>query len=355
MGNLAEGALRIREGDLIRQSAKRRRVTMQLKILAFCIAMAAAVPLHAADYTMKIGFGTANDIQHQWANWYKEEVEKRSNGRIEVRIFPRAVLGTGPAMMQGTQTGTIEAYTSPTDFFAGIDPRFGVFAIPFMFRGQEHASRVINDPEMNKEILALGRDKGLHGVSVFTYSPSHYFALPPLRSLDDFKGKKLRVNATPAERERMRLLGASAVPMDLPEVIPGIRQGALDGTMSGTAVYVNFKFIDLGKVITQTHDTMIVSIGFLSNVWLEKLPADLRQMVIQVGEEMQPRLAKRAKEIEDQMIERWKQAGGEIVTFSPAELARLRETIAHVGETVTKGNPSVNAFYRRLKAVGEKY
>jgi TRAP-type C4-dicarboxylate transport system substrate-binding protein len=327
----------------------------KLKTLALCLSIGAAAPLHAADFTMKFGFGTANDIQQQWANWYKEEVEKRSNGRIEVKIFPRAVLGTGPAMMQGTQTGTIEAYTSPTDFFAGIDPRFGVFAIPFVFKGQEHASKVINDPAMNKEILALGRDKGLRGVSVYTYSPSHYFAQPPIKTLDDFKGKKLRVNATPAERERMRLLGASAVPMDLPEVIPGIRQGAIDGTMSGTAVYVNFKFIDLGKVITQTHDTMIVSIGVLSNVWLEKLPADLRQMVIQVGEEMQPRLAKRSKEIEDQMIERWKQAGGQIQTFSPAELARLRKAIANVGDAVTKDNPAVNAFYRRMKAVGDKY
>lgn len=328
---------------------------MQLKTLALCLSMAVAAPLQAADFTMKIAFGTANDIQNQWANWYKEEVEKRSNGRIEVKIFPRAMLGTGPSMTQGTQTGTIEAYTSPTDFFAGIDPRFGVFAIPFMFKGQEHASRVINDPELNKEILALGRDKGLRGVSVFTYSPSHYFALKPIRTLDDFKGKKLRVNATPAERERMRLLGASAVPMDLPEVVPGIRQGTIDGTMSGTAVYVNFKFIDLGKVITQTNDTMIVSMGFLSNVWLEKLPADLREMVIRVGEEMQPRLATRAKAIEDEMIGRWKGAGGEIVQFPAPERERLRKAVESVGEAVTKDNPALNAFYRRLKAVGEKY
>jgi TRAP-type C4-dicarboxylate transport system substrate-binding protein len=328
---------------------------MQLKTLALCLSLGAAAPLHAADFTMKFGFGTANDIQHYWANTYKEEVEKRSNGRIEVKIFPRATLGTGPSMTQGTQTGTIEAYTSPTDFFAGIDPRFGVFAIPFMFKGQEHASKVINDPQMNKEILALGRDKGLHDVSVYTYSPSHYFARSPIRSLDDFKGKKLRVNATPAERERMRLLGASAVPMDLPEVIPGIRQGTIDGTMSGTAVYVNFKFIDLGKVITQTNDTMIVSIGFLSNVWLEKLPADLRDMVIRVGEEMQPGLASRSKQIEDDMIGRWKSAGGEIVQYSKAELERLRKTVESVGETVTKDNPAVHAFYRRMKAVGEKY
>jgi TRAP-type C4-dicarboxylate transport system substrate-binding protein len=314
-----------------------------------------AAAVDAADFTMKFGFGTANDVQHQWANWYKEELEARSKGRIEVKIFPRAQLGTGPAMIQGTQVGTIEAYTSPTDFFAGIDPRYGVFAIPFMFKDREHASKVILDPEVNREILTFGRDKGLRPVSVFTYSTAHYFARPPIKSLDDFKGKKLRVNATPAERERMRVLGASAVPMDLPEVIPGIQQGAIDGTMSGMAVYVNFKFNDLGKVLTQTNDTMIVSVGVLSNAWLEKLPPDLRAMVIEIGEKMQPRLNAYSRELEDQMIVKWKGVGGELVRLPDPELARLRTLLTPVGETVTRDNPPVNAFYKRMRTVGEKY
>ena len=55
-----------------------------------------------------------------------------------------------------------------------------------------------------------------------------------IEKVDDFKGKKLRVNATAAERAKMRQLGASAVPMDLAEVIPGLQQGVIDGTSDAT-------------------------------------------------------------------------------------------------------------------------
>ena len=65
---------------------------------------------------MKIGFATMNDIQNQWANWYKEAVEKRSNGRIEVKIFPRGQLGPIASQIEGVQLGTIEAFTTAGGF-----------------------------------------------------------------------------------------------------------------------------------------------------------------------------------------------------------------------------------------------
>ena len=52
--------------------------------------------------------------------------------------------------------------------------------------------------------------------------------------LADFSGKKLRVNATAMEREEMRQLGATAVPMPLNEVLPSLQRGVIDGTMSAT-------------------------------------------------------------------------------------------------------------------------
>ena len=113
-----------------------------------------------------------------------------------------------------------------------------------------HAEKVLLDPAMNQEILALGADKGVQVVSVYTFAPAHYFGKQPLRKLDDFKGKKLRVNATAAERAKMRQFGASAVPMDLSEVVPGIQQGVIDGTMSAAAVYVNLKFMT-SQVLTE--------------------------------------------------------------------------------------------------------
>ena len=319
------------------------------------VAVLFETPVVAADFTMKIGFATMNDIQHQWANWYKEALEARSGGRIAVNLFPRGQLGTIASQIEGLQLGTVEAFTTPADFFAGMDPRFGTFSIPLLFKDTLHAEKVLLDPAMNKEILALGADKGVQVVSVYTFAPAHYFGKQPIRKLDDFKGKKLRVNATAAERAKMRQFGASAVPMDLSEVVPGIQQGVIDGTMSATAVYVNLKFNDIAKVLTEVNDTMIVSVGVVSRPWLAKLPADLRQIVIEEGNKLQARINPQSRVMDESMVKRWREAGGELVKLPDADQARVKQLLSGIGEEVTKDNPSANAFYKRLVATGQKY
>lgn len=324
-------------------------------VIAAAAVTLAALPAVAADFTMKIGFATMNDIQHQWANWYKEALEARSKGKIEVKLFPRGQLGPIASQIEGLQLGTVEAFTTPADFFAGMDPRFGTFSIPLLFKDAAHAEKVLLDPAMNKEILALGADKNVQIVSVYTYAPAHYFGKQPIRSLDDFKGKKLRVNATAAERAKMRQFGASAVPMDLAEVVPGIQQGVIDGTMSATAIYVNLKFIDIGKVLTEVNDTMIVSVGAVSRPWLAKLPADLRAAVLEEGAKLQPRINEHSRVLDQGMVKRWREAGGEMIRLPAADQAKVQQLLSGIGEEVTKDNPNANAFYKKLVATGQKY
>lgn len=309
----------------------------------------------AADYTMKIGFATFKDVQHQWSNWMKEEIEKKTNGRIAVSLFPKSQLGAIPRQIDGVRLGTQQGFVAPADFFAGVDPRFGVFSIPVLFKDKLHAAKVIADPALNKEILALGADKGMENTAVFTHSTAHYLAKNPITKLEDFKGKKFRVNATAAEREKMRRFGASAVPMPLSEVVPALQRGVVDGTQSGTVVYVIFKFNRISKVLTRTDDTLIVSSAVLSQAWLKQLPADLRKIVVETGRSLQTKASEFSHKNENFMIGKWKEAGGSLTTLPAADLSKIRALLADVGEKVTKDNPSLHAFYNKVKATGANY
>ena len=322
--------------------------------LALVAALGSAAPASAADFTMKIGLATLNDIQHQWANWFKEAIEARAGQRLEVKIFPRGQLGTVASHIEGLQFGTIEAFVAPTDFFSGVDPRFSVFSIPLLFKDAVHAEKVLLEPDIQRDILSLGADKGLQVASVFTFAPAHYFGKQPIRSLDDFKGKKLRVNATAAERAKMRQFGATAVPMDLSELVPALQQGVVDGTMSATAVYVNFKFNEIGKTLTEVNDTMIVAVGVLSKAWLDRLPADLRAIVLEEGHKLSARLMAESRAMDEAMVKRWREVGGELVPLPDQDRAKLPQLLGGIGEEVTKSNPAVNSFYKKLKAAAEK-
>ena len=331
-----------------------RRAAARL-LLAAAMAACAAAPAAAAEFVMRFGTATINESQHQYLKYYKEAIEPASNGRIEVQIYPASQLGPIPREIEGVQLGTIEAFITPTDFYVGLEPRYGVFSIPTLFRDMKNAADTLADPELNKEILGLAESKGLVGVGVYVASAADYLAKTPLRSIEDFKGKKFRINATAAERERMRLLGAAAIPMPLTEVVPGLERGVVDGTQSTVSVFVNFKFYDIAKVLTQTDDTVICPIVFFSKVWLDKLPADLRKIVMDEARKLQPRVQEAAYSNTDDSRKQWAEHGGSIIKLAPAEQAKLIATLKPVGEIVTKSNPAVNAFYKKVQAIAAKH
>ena len=130
------------------------------------------------------------------------------------------------------------------------------------------------------------------------------------------------------EREKMKRLGATAVPMPLNEVLPSLQRGVIDGTMSGTSVFVAFKFNDVVKIITVTNDTMLVSLAMVSKVWLDKLPPDLRKIVVDVGRETQVRTHKWEQEFSKTLEAKWEEMGGQMHTLPPEDLAKMKTLLA---------------------------
>jgi len=312
-------------------------------------------PAVAAEFTMKFGTATFNESQHQFIKFYKEALEKASGGRIEVGIYPRSELGPIPRMIDGLQLGTIEAYIGPADFYVGVDPRFGVFSTPMLFKNNDHASDTVLDPAMNDYVLNLGVAKGIQGIGTFGLGSSNYAAKNAIMRLSDFSGKKLRVNATAMEREKMKRLGATAVPMPLNEVLPGLQRGVIDGTMSGTSIFVAFKFNDVVKVITVTNDTMLVSLAVVSKVWLDKLPADLRKMVVDIGHQTQVKTHKWEQDFSKSLEKKWVEMGGQMHTLPPDDLAKMKALLASVGDDVSKDQPAVLETLKKVREVAAKH
>jgi len=335
--------------------------TMLRSALAFAAGVAAlafasvTTPSRAAEFTMKFGTATFNESQHEFIKFYKAALEKATSGRIEVGIYPRSELGPIPRMIDGLQLGTIEAYIGPADFYVGVDPRFGVLSTPMLFKNNDHASATVLDPALNGTILNMAVAKGIQGIGTFGLGSSNYAAKQPILRLADFSGKKLRVNATAMEREKMKRLGATAVPMPLNEVLPGLQRGVIDGTMSGTSVFVAFKFNDVVKTITVTNDTMLVSLAVVSKVWLDKLPPDLRKAVIDVGHETQLKTHKWEQEFSKGLEKKWVEMGGQMHTLPAEDLAKMKTLLQSVGEDVSKDQPVVLETLKTVRAVAAKH
>src|SRR3984893_13272082 len=316
--------------------------------------LAPIAPACAADFVMKIGTATINETQHQFIKFYKEEVEKASGGRIEVQVYPASQLGPIPREIEGVQLGNIQGFIGPVDFFVGIDPRFGVFSAPLLFKNDANAEATIHDPAIQKAMFDLAAPKRMVGLATLSIGASDYGAKKPILRLADFSGKKLRSNGTELERQKMAKLGATGVGMPLSEVMPALDQGTIDGTISGLSVFVGFKMNDLIKVVTVTNDTFINSIVVVSKAWLDTLPPDLQKIVVDSGAPVQAKTQAWEFDFNKQLEQQWTALGGTVHKLSGDDLAKMKTLLAPVADDATKDQTAVHDMLQMVRAAAAK-
>jgi TRAP-type C4-dicarboxylate transport system substrate-binding protein len=325
-----------------------------IAFVAAFVCLAGVFPAAAADFVMKFGTATINETQHQFIKFYKEQVEQASGNRIEVQIYPASQLGPIPQEIQGVQLGSIQGYIGPVDFFVGVDPRFGVFSAPMLFKSEENASATIHVPAIEQAMFDLATPKRMVGIATLDLGASDYGAKHAILRLSDFEGKKLRINGTQLEREKMTKLGASGIGMPLSEVVPGLDQGTIDGTISGLSVFVTLKMNDLLKTITVTNDTFIISIAVVSKQWLDTLPPDLQKVVIDGGKAVEAKSQAWEVDFTKKLVGDWNAAGGTVHTLPADDLDKMKTLLDPVADAVTKDQPAVHDMLERVRAAVAK-
>jgi TRAP-type transport system periplasmic protein len=339
------------ENTLVSRAAARNVVA----IAAALACLTATLPAAAADFVMKFGTPTMNEGQHQFLKFYKEQVERASDGRIEVQIYPNSQLGPIPREIEGVQLGSVQGFIAPVDFFVGIDPRFGVFSAPMVFRDDANAAATVQDPALQKAMFDLVAPKRMVGIATLSIGASNYGAKKPIMRLADFAGKKLRINGTELERQKMAKLGATGIGMPLSEVVPALDQGTIDGTISGLSIFVAFKMNDLVKVVTVTNDTYINSIVVVSKPWLDTLPPDLQKVVIGGGAAVQAKSQQWIFDFSKKLAGDWTALGGTVHMLPADDLATMRTLLTPVADEVTKNQPAVHDMLEMVRAVAAKY
>ncbi len=313
-------------------------------VLSLTLALGAA---WAQDktYTMKISLPTLNDPSYFFAKDYAAALEKDSGGRIKPQIFPLSQLGSIPRQIEGTQFGSIQCALIPPEFFVGVDDRFEVMSAPGLVASMAQGQRVAADPAVRKLMLGLGANKGLHGVAIFMNSPSSVIAKAPIRHLADFKGKKIRVLASPFQTAPMARLGATPVAMTLADVVPAMQQGAIDGAVGGIVVWTPMHFNDAAKYVTETGQPAVFAIVEVNKAWYDSLPADLQKIVDSDAAAQQAAIGPLASEIVDKARKGWT-ASGELISLPGDEQAELMKTFSSAVAEVAKAKPSLDAAYK---------
>jgi TRAP-type C4-dicarboxylate transport system substrate-binding protein len=203
-------------------------------------------------------------------------------------------------------------------------------------------------------MFELAAPKRMVGIATLDLGSSNYGAKNPILRLSDFSGKKLRINGTELERQKMAKLGATGIGMPLSEVVPALDQGAIDGTISGLSVFVSFKMNDLLKVVTVTNDTFIISIAVVSKPWLDTLPADLQKVVLDAGAAVQSKAQAWEVDFTNKLASDWTALGGTVQMLPSEDLTRMKTLLDPVGDEATKGQPAVHDMLEMVRAAAAR-
>ncbi|MGR7995102.1 TRAP transporter substrate-binding protein [Xanthobacter sp. ZOL 2024] len=303
---------------------------------------------------MKLGTATINDSQHAWMKRFAELVAEKSGQRISVEVYPASQLGASPRMIEQTQMNTIQGVVTPPEFLGGIDSRFQVLSAPGIFTDLAHTNRTLQDPEFNKAFLSLGQDRGLLGLGLFISGPSIFASTKPIKALDDFGGKKIRVLPAQLQLEQIRALGATPIPMPPSEVLPALQQGTLDAVMSCLPVLAGLRYNDAAKYLSETNHGVISSIAVISKDWYDGLPPDLQKVIVEAGKQATTDVYEFSVKDVDDARELWVAGGGEIVPITPEFRAQVAAKLAPLAREQLKSRPQDLALYELLVRATER-
>jgi TRAP-type transport system periplasmic protein len=323
-------------------------------IVIAVLAMAASADA-GAQATMKMASATINDVQYAWLQRFQKEVGFRVGNRLKVEIYPDSRLGEIPQMIAGVLSGSIESFVTPTSFLADTDPRFMVFDAAGVFRSAENANKILADARFRKRALAIGNARGIPGIGIFYNSHLEVLSKKPIRTLADFKGQRIRTFASPLQIEPMKALGALAVPMPLAEVRPALKSGNIDGLLAGITIMTAFKFYELARTVTETHQSLVISTVIVNRRWFEKLAANLRQVILDAAAKVDREIAGVSPLINAKANTGWDANGGVRLRLSPADQQKMMRKLKAVGGRILSANPAVKAEYDALLKAAGRY
>lgn len=327
-------------------------------VAAGLVALLAITPAPAVaagkTYVMKLGLATVNDSQHLWCKLFAAAVEKDSHGAIKGEIFPASQLGSIPREIEGVQFGSIQGYIGPPEFLAGVDPRFEIPSTPGLVDGMQQAVRMTNDAAFKHLMLSVGGDKGIRSTALFIAQPSAVIARDPIRTLADFKGKKLRVLAAAMQEDMLHRLGATPVAMTLADVLPAIQQGTIDGAVAAITVFTTMQYQDAAKYVTETGQPFIFSMAFLSKRWYDALPRRLQTIITKDAQVATDKVNPWEVKFWSGQRQVWTERGGKLIELSPAEHATMMKILASIGEEETKSNPALHKAYEIALAASKR-
>jgi TRAP-type transport system periplasmic protein len=277
----------------------------------------AATGAHAQAKHYKFAYDQPNTTGYGIVgNVFSDKLKELSKGTMLIDQYPGAQLGQEPQVLQLVKSGDIEFCISASANAATLSPQAGVMSLHFLFRSEDHLIKAVADPAVVRAVREMIDDtvQGAHVLAVTTLGLRNIYSKREVKKIEDIKGMKVRVQATPTEDTMFPAYGAQTVHMPFGNVYTSLQTGVVDAAENGVNVYLVNKHYEVAPVLSMTEHEANNSLIWISDKTWSSLTAEQKGWVQAAADEVARVQPARALDLEHQSATKLKGMGVKVVT-----------------------------------------
>ncbi|GAB6181371.1 TRAP transporter substrate-binding protein [Desulfotomaculum defluvii] len=223
---------------------------------------------------------------YEAAKSMKEKIEKYSNGKAEVKLFPGGQLGSEQKNVPDVQKGVIEMAMITAGNMTSFSPSIGVYDFPYLFKSRDEAYKVIDT--LNDDLNELQiKESGTRTVAWLEQGFRHITnSKRPINSMEDLQGLKIRIPNNKYVVEAFRSWGVEPVPMAWDETFNAVQQKVVDGQENPYSSIYQSKMYEVQDYVTELHYKLWLGTIIVSDKWFQGLPTDVQEAIVKAGQEV---------------------------------------------------------------------
>jgi tripartite ATP-independent transporter DctP family solute receptor len=301
---------------------------LALSVSAISAVLLAASGAHAQAKHYRLAYdqpvGTGYGIG---ATIFADKLKELSKGTMLIDQYPGAQLGQEPQVLQLVKSGDIEFCFSASANAATLTPQAGVMSLHFLFRNEDHLKKALADPEVSKAVRALVDETvpGAHVLALLTLGFRNIYSKKEVKKLEDIKGMKVRVQATPTEDIMFPAYGAQIVHMPFGSVYTSLQTGVVDAAENGVNVYLVNKHYEVAPVMSMTQHEANNNLLWVSDKLWSSLTAEQKGWVQAAADEVAKVEPAKALDLETQSATKLKGMGVKLVEVDKSGFIKIAE------------------------------
>lgn len=283
------------------------------------------------------------------AEKFKTLAEEKTKGAVKVEVYANSTLYKDKEEMEALQMGAVQMLAPSLAKFGPLGVKdFEVFDLPYIFKNYEDLHKVTKG-EVGASLLAKLEPKGVKGLAFWDNGFKVMSANKPLKTPDDFKGLKMRIQSSKVIEAQMRALGANPQVMPFSETYQALQTGVVDGTENPPSNLYTQKMHEVQKHASATNHGYLGYAVITNKDFWDKLPEDVRKSLDEAMKESTDYANEIAKADNDQALEAVKASGKtEVYVPSEDEIKALQAALMPVHTEMAEriGKETIDAVYK---------